>query len=133
MRKVFADTVGLIARWDASDQWHERAKAAFRDLLAQRAVLVTTTYVLLECGNASARYAYRETVVRFKQEAEAKGLVIHSNEADWQFAWDAYSRGDADLAGIVDQVSFQVMRRLKIREAFTNDRHFTAAGFQVLF
>lgn len=30
-------------------------------------------------------------------------------------------------------VSFAVMRRLGITEAFTNDRHFQAAGFATLF
>lgn len=41
--------------------------------------------------------------------------------------------GEAGQAGIVDQVSFLVMRRLGITEAFTNDRHFQAAGFVTLF
>jgi predicted nucleic acid-binding protein len=45
----------------------------------------------------------------------------------------AYDRGDASQAGIVDHVSFIVMRRVGIRQAFTNDRHFTAAGFETLF
>ncbi|HUP80150.1 MAG TPA: hypothetical protein VM260_16470 [Pirellula sp.] len=39
----------------------------------------------------------------------------------------------ASQAGIVDQVSFIVMRRRGIIEAFTNDKHFEAAGFRVLF
>lgn len=33
----------------------------------------------------------------------------------------------------VDNVSFVVMRRLGITDAFTNDRHFKAAGFNTLF
>ena len=33
----------------------------------------------------------------------------------------------------VDQLSFQVMRRLGLTEAFTNDQHFQAAGFTTLF
>jgi predicted nucleic acid-binding protein len=33
----------------------------------------------------------------------------------------------------VDQVSFVVMRKLGISDAFTNDRHFQAAGCMVLF
>jgi hypothetical protein len=33
----------------------------------------------------------------------------------------------------VDHVSFLVMKRLAIAEAFTNDKHFEAAGFKVLF
>ncbi len=48
-------------------------------------------------------------------------------------AWAAYRRGEAGAAGIVDHVSFEVMRRLGVTEAFTNDRHFVAAGFEVLF
>jgi predicted nucleic acid-binding protein len=33
----------------------------------------------------------------------------------------------------VDHVSFAVMRRLGISKAFTNDRHFKAAGFEPMF
>jgi hypothetical protein len=49
-----------------------------------------------------------------------------------EIAWAAYERGEAGQAGIVDHVSFQVMRRLGLTQALTNDRHFLAAGFQQL-
>ena len=42
-------------------------------------------------------------------------------------------RGDAGHAGIVDHISFVVMRRLEIADAFSNDGHFQAAGFTTLF
>lgn len=61
------------------------------------------------------------------------GTLIVPEDADWQAAWHAYERGDAAQAGIVDHVSFAVMRRRGITEAFTNDRHFPAAGFVNLF
>jgi predicted nucleic acid-binding protein len=48
-------------------------------------------------------------------------------------AWNAYQRGEADQAGIVDHISFVVMKRLGIARAFTNDRHFRAAGFEAMF
>ena len=133
MRPVFLDTVGLVARWDARDQWHETAKQAFLQLLSPDVQFVTTSFVLLECGNTMARYPQRAAVCRFRQELEADGLLIRPSKNDWQRAWQAYEQGEAAQAGIVDQVSFQVMRRLKIQEAFTNDHHFTAAGFHVLF
>jgi uncharacterized protein len=44
----------------------------------------------------------------------------------------AYDRGEAGEAGIVDHLSFRVMRRLGLSEAFTNDRHFQVAGFKML-
>jgi uncharacterized protein len=64
---------------------------------------------------------------------ESGGKLIIPNEDDWQQAWSAYHRGDAADAGIVDQISFIVMRRLGIKDVFTNDRHFKAAGFNTLF
>lgn len=42
-------------------------------------------------------------------------------------------KGEAAQAGIVDHVSFVLMRRLGITEAFTHNGHFTAAGFTTLF
>ena len=50
----FLDTVGLIALWDEADQWHAVAQPVFAALLAAHRTLVTTTSVLLECGNAAA-------------------------------------------------------------------------------
>ena len=64
--------------------------------------------------------------------AWASSLIVPTAE-DWQAAWLAYERGEADSAGIVDQVSFTIMRRLGISKAFTNDGHFRAAGFETLF
>ena len=62
MTDVFMDTVGLIAVWDTSDQWHIPAAAAYRLLLGQGRRLFTTSYVLIECGNAAARRPYRPRV-----------------------------------------------------------------------
>jgi predicted nucleic acid-binding protein len=62
MNHVFLDTVGMIAVWDESDQWHMAARAAYRKLLSQGRRLMTTTFVLCECGNAAARRPYRPDV-----------------------------------------------------------------------
>ncbi|MFN0050623.1 MAG: hypothetical protein ACKV0T_00440 [Planctomycetales bacterium] len=48
-------------------------------------------------------------------------------------ALSEYGLGAAGSAGVVDHVSFAVMRKLAITEAFTNDKHFEATGFRVLF
>ncbi len=130
---VFLGTVGLLAVWDKSDQWHEAAEAASLRMAAAHADVVTTTFVLLECGNAAARRAYRAAVGRLRQHLEQGGWLIVPAVADWREAWTAYECGEAGSAGIVDHVSFVVMRRLGISTAFTNDQHFRAAGFELLF
>jgi predicted nucleic acid-binding protein len=130
---VFLDTVGLLATWDGSDQWHEPARQAYQQLLSQRRPVLTSRFILLECGNAAARRPYRSAVARFRQEMELSGRIIGLTDDDWTQAWDAYSRGNAASAGIVDHVSFVLMQRLGLHEAFTNDKHFKAAGFTALF
>ncbi len=130
---VFLDTVGLLAVWDESDQWHRAAQACFAELQAGRADLVTSSFILLECGNAAARRPYRSAVSRLRQQMEPGHQLIVPTVEDWQAAWLAYERGKADSAGIVDHVSFTIMRRLGIAQAFTNDKHFRTAGFETLF
>ena len=129
---VLLDTVGLIAVWDDSDQWHRAAHARFVELQAAREELVSTTFILSECGNAAARRPYRDAACRLREKLESSKRLIIPTEDDWRAAWQSYRAGEADAAGIVDHVSFVVMRRLGITKAFTNDRHFRAAGFEVL-
>jgi predicted nucleic acid-binding protein len=64
---------------------------------------------------------------------EAAGRVVVPTDDDWKDAWAAYKRGEAAGAGMVDHVSFVLMRRLGITDVFTNDRHFRAAGFHALY
>jgi hypothetical protein len=133
MSAVFLDTVGLLALWDRSDQWHTDAEIAWEQLKNRKRSVLTTSFILLECGNAAARRPYRQVVNLLRNQLDAGGALIHPTEADWSQAWEAYRNDENAGAGIVDQVSFCVMRRLKLTEAFTNDRHFVAAGFAILF
>lgn len=133
MTPIFLDTVGLLANWDADDQWHQAAEGAYKQIVSARQSVVTTTFVLLECGNAATRRTYREDVCALRRTLELRQELVVPTADDWAKAWEAYQRGEAGGPGIVDQVSFVVMRRLGITQAFTNDRHFQAAGFTVLF
>jgi len=133
MKDVFLDTVGMIAVWDDTDQWHAAAHAAYRALLAQGRHLVTTSFVLCECGNAAARRPYRSDVNELRKSLIQEQLLVDPTPEEVDDAWAAYDQGDAGQAGIVDHLSFRVMRRLGLTEAFTNDQHFRAAGFTSLF
>jgi len=127
---VFLDTVGLIAVWDTSDQWHAAAEDAFSQLLRDNSPLLTTSYVLLECGNAASRRPYRSRVNALRAQLLESGLLFDPTSEEREAAWLAYDRGEAGEAGIVDHVSFAVMRRLGLKRALTNDQHFLAAGFE---
>lgn len=133
MNAVFLDTVGLLALWDCGDQWHAEAEAAYARIIAERIPFLTTTFVLLECGNAASRRSYRSKVAWLRRTLEQRGEVVVPTDEDWRLAWEIYEQEEAGQAGIVDHVSFIVMRRLGLTQAFTHDRHFQNAGFNVLF
>lgn len=130
---VFLDTVGLIALWDQADQWHSAAQQAFSLMQRANFVGVTTDSILLECGNAAARRPYRMDVLKLRQSLAESGRLIVPTEGDLRQAWEDYERGRSGDAGIVDCISFAVMRRLGLVDAFTNDQHFAAVGFNSLF
>jgi predicted nucleic acid-binding protein len=133
VRTVFLDTVGLIALWDESDQWHADASAAYARLRLKPTRLVTTSSVLYECGNAAARRPYRGEVAKFRKLMERSGNLIHPTVEQLEHAWTEYEDRQPGSAGVVDLISFAVMTELGIQEALSNDVHFRTEGFTTLF
>ena len=133
MSAVFLDTVGVLALLDVRDQWHASAEQAWERVLAQGWDFLTTPLVLVECANAAARRPYRAAVAELRAALVEAGGVVEPAPEEWEEAWRNYARGDAASAGVVDHVSFLVMRRFGLVRAFTNDRHFIAAGMEALF
>lgn len=133
MKYVFFDTVGLIALINEADQWHSDATESNKLLLRSDAEFLTTSFVLLEAGNALARSRLRRVVTQLETDFREEDRLVFPIDADWHNAWLAYKQSHAGGPSIVDCVSFEVMRRLDIRQAFTNDAHFSDAGFETLF
>jgi predicted nucleic acid-binding protein len=133
MNIVFLDTAGLLALWDIRDQRHEDARRVFEGLRQERARYFSTTFVFLECGNAASRRPYRDAVIRLYRALESRDRLIAPSEQLLREVWGAYEQRPAERAGIVDHVSFLVMRQMGIRRVFTTDRHFKQAGFETLF
>lgn len=84
---------------------------------------------MFERGNAAARRPYRTDVTDLRRLLIKEKLLIEPTAQEIEDAWGAYERGEAAQAGIVDHVSFQVMRRLGIKEAFTNDKHLISGPY----
>ncbi|MEM9353681.1 MAG: hypothetical protein AAGA92_11765 [Planctomycetota bacterium] len=82
MSSVFLDTVGLIALWDEADQWHAAASEAYQNLRSSRGRLLTTTFVMLECGNAAQRRPYRGQVVGTMRQLSADQALVTPTDED---------------------------------------------------
>jgi predicted nucleic acid-binding protein len=129
---VLLDSSGLIALWNRRDQWHAAATRAFSEI-EPAAAFVTTSYILAECANTFARSDLRDRLVILADGLAAQQKLIFPSDADWHEAWNAFSHDHPNSPSLTDQLSFAVMRRLSLKRAFTNDRHFGEAGFEPLF
>lgn len=129
---VFVDTSAFLAVIDADELHHSPAKAAWNELIANDEPLVCTNYVLIETfallqsrlGLKAARL-FQEDIV----PVLAIDWVDDLGHAAGTTAWLTAGRGKLSL---VDCVSFESMRRLGIKSAFTLDRHFKEQGFACL-
>jgi hypothetical protein len=134
MSRVFLDTSGLIALVNTSDQSHTAAEAAWVQVVESRASLVTTSLVLAEIGDGLSRIGYREMAVELvdRLHSAPRVTVFPYDPALESGAWALYKQRTDKEWGITDCVSFVVMRRERIGEAFTTDHHFEQAGFRSL-
>ena len=90
MNGVFLDAVGLIALWNRRDQWHEAAGSAFAGIASGES-LVTTSYIIGECGNAFSRSEIRTLLIDLTERLDADGTLIFpatptGTRRGWPFA-----------------------------------------------
>ena len=131
---LFVDTSGLYALADHRDPLRALAKRHVAARVAAGARLVLTDYVVDEASTLAN--------VRAGSYAASRLLELVESSAGFRLEWvgsdrfeaaKAYFRKHADHDySFTDCTSFVVMKELRLRDAFTSDRHFTEAGFRAL-
>lgn len=131
MADIFIDTSYVVALVNKSDQHHEHA-LEIADRISGQA-LITTDGILLEIGNALSRKFKRESVAIIEEFLTSDDIrVIHLHPPLFRRAFDLYKSHTDKLWGLVDCLSFVIMKELGITEVLTTDRHFEQAGFKSL-
>jgi uncharacterized protein len=134
VRRVFVDTSYWVAVTIPGDLWHERAMAAGASLGAAR--LVTTDEVLTEllnfvsAGGPHIRGLATRVVRDIVQDRNVE-IVPQSRESFLE-GLDLYERRQDKQYSLTDCISMRVMRRHRLTEVLTHDRHFTQEGFVAL-
>jgi predicted nucleic acid-binding protein len=131
---VFLDSSGVVALLSESDWLHQSASRCFLDIGTAGRSLVTTDWILAEAGNSLARGALRPAFARFAGAllAQRRSTVVFVDAALLLEALSDYVAVADKTWGLVDCVSYRIMRRESIHDAFTADRHFEQAGFNCL-
>jgi predicted nucleic acid-binding protein len=130
-KTTFIDTVFVVALLNQNDQQHQRAEKLASQFEGQRFLI--TDGVLLEIGNGLAR-GYKqqaaEVIQHFLSSDDVE--VVRLTPALFDEALTLYRTYRDKEWGLVDCLSFVVMRGARIEEALTFDEHFVQAGFRAL-
>lgn len=100
-------------------------------MLGASSDLITTDYVVDELLTLLVSRSHRDIAVRIGEDfwtQTACDLEWAKEEDIWE-AWRIFSTFDDKEWSFTDCVSYAVMKRLAIREAFALDEHFMQFGF----
>lgn len=128
---AFIDTSFAVALINEHDENHE--KAVDLSIKYERRRVLTTEAILLEIGNSLARSFKQQSVtliekLRNTDETE----IILLDESLFNRAFELYKSHADKTWGLVDCISFVVMRERGMTDALTSDKHFAQAGFRAL-
>jgi len=113
---------------------HRRADAAIRGALGVGGRFVTTNLVVAETHQLLLIRDTRATGLAFLRQFPDLGaeVIASSRELEARAIGDWIERYHDHDFSLCDAVSFVVMKERGIRRALTFDRHFAAAGFEML-
>lgn len=134
MKRIFVDTLYIVALINPNDQWREKALQARRE--TADAKFVTTEIVLSEVLNFLSEYGanLRRQVSLFVRDVleDTDFEVISYTETTLLEGLKLYeSRLDKGYS-LTDCISMNVCRKFGITEILTHDHHFEQEGFKIL-
>ena len=131
---IFVDTTAYFAAANRRDAGHEPVAALMSDFVQERRRLVTTNFVLAELHALLLTRLDRRIAAQVLAEIDASKLttVERVTADDERRAREiVFGYADKDFS-LTDAISFAVMERLSIRQAFTLDRNFVQFGWVML-
>jgi uncharacterized protein len=131
---VFVDSGAWIALALSRDPLHEQVYERWGLLQGAGAKLHTSTPVIIETFKFLDRNANRDVALTWKEHISKPGLVkiLPCELRDLEQSWGYFRRADLHKLSAVDATSFAIMKRARIRFAYTFDHHFAVAGFKLV-
>ena len=128
---IFVDSSAWIALTDRNDSRHKEAASAYPSILRNYRTLVTSNLVVAESYVVLLKEIGHATAIDFLKLLNASPRILKtwSNEATETEAESMLSKYSDHAFSYTDAVSFALMKKLKIRKAFSFDKHFVIAGF----
>ena len=98
------------------------------------AKLHTSVPVVIETFTFLDRNANRDVALTWKEAIHKPGTlrIIPCELRDLEQSWAYFRRADLRKLSAVDATSFAIMKRARIRLAYTFDHHFAVVGFRLV-
>jgi predicted nucleic acid-binding protein len=131
---AFVDTGAWIALAAKGDVHHEAAIEQLNALRGAGAKLHTSVPVVIETFTFLERNGRRELALAWKESIYKPNVVkvLPCDLRDLDQSWEYFQRKDLHKLSAVDATSFTIMKRHRIRLAFTFDHHFAVVGFRLV-
>jgi predicted nucleic acid-binding protein len=131
---VFVDSGAWIALALTRDPLHARAREQWELLTGAGAKFHTSVPVIIETFTFLDRNANRDVALAWREQIYRPGSVtlLPCELTDLQQSWGYFQRADLHKLSAVDATSFAIMKRARIRVAYTFDHHFAAVGFRLV-
>ena len=129
---AFVDSGAWIALALSRDPLHSEARAQWDILRGAGGKLNTSIPVVIETFTFLERNANRDVALTWKESIYKPDTVniLPCELRDLEQSWEYFRRPDLHKLSAVDATSFVIMKRARIRVAFTFDHHFAAVGFR---
>jgi predicted nucleic acid-binding protein len=131
---VFVDSGAWIALALSRDPLHAQAREQWDLLQGAGAKLHTSIPVVIETFTFLDRNANRDVALAWKQSIYRRNLtrILACEPRDLEQSWEYFRRSGLHKLSAVDATSFAIMKRARIRVAYTFDHHFAVVGFRLV-
>ena len=131
---VFVDSGAWIALALSRNPLHPQARQQWELLQGGGAKLHTSVPVVIETFTFLDRNANRDVALAWKESISKPGTVqiLPCELRDLEQSWEYFRRADLHRLLAVDATSFVIMKRVRIRLAYTFDHHFAVVGFRLV-
>jgi predicted nucleic acid-binding protein len=130
LESIFIDTSYVVALINERDQYHQEA-TNLADFYDGHSFMISEP-VLLEVGNAlcGGYKVEASQVISYFIEADDVEVIRLTGDL-FQRGFDLYRKYQDKDWGLVDCISFVIMKDHYVNKALTFDRHFSQAGFTI--
>lgn len=134
MTNIFIDTGAFIALYLWGDDFHQKAVRWLKSAEG-KVTFWTTNYILDETYTFIRSVKGKDTSVAFAQYLSSNSDIVKVKRVSLEEEKEAFvlfKKLDFKGLSFTDCTSFAVMKRLSLAQAFSFDKHFRQAGFEMV-